>query len=305
MLDLTGLPALDLAIGLAFIFFLLATLALTIQEFIAAILGLRARTLEQGLRSLLEDPTAGWRYVDKFYDHPLIKSLYRTPPPAVVKEAGAKSAAKAEEKREAPDEVAADVGKNAHTQSLGAVPARAGVLQADQGSVLHLSAFLRARGARQLRARGRPRDLLRPGDEGPRRTARGPSAATQAAHRRPAEGRREAADQPRSVLRRHDGPGVGLVQAQDADHPARDRLPHGARDQREHDLDGRAHVEGRHRPLGGRRTGSGEREGRRRRSTTPPMASTRSSRSASRSGGAATRCPMAPTGSRWRSAVGC
>ena len=58
MLDLTGLPALDLAIGLAFIFFLLSTLAATIQEFIAAILGLRARTLEQGLRSLLEDPEA-------------------------------------------------------------------------------------------------------------------------------------------------------------------------------------------------------------------------------------------------------
>ena len=39
MLDLTGLPALDLAIGLAFIFFLLSTLAATIQEFIAAISG--------------------------------------------------------------------------------------------------------------------------------------------------------------------------------------------------------------------------------------------------------------------------
>ena len=67
MLDLTGLPALDLAIGLAFIFFLLSTLAATIQEFIASILGLRARTLEQGLRSLLEDPEKGWQYVDRFY----------------------------------------------------------------------------------------------------------------------------------------------------------------------------------------------------------------------------------------------
>ena len=56
MPDLSGLPALDLAIGLAFIFFLLSTLAATIQEFIAALLGLRARTLEQGLRSLLEHP---------------------------------------------------------------------------------------------------------------------------------------------------------------------------------------------------------------------------------------------------------
>src|ERR1700759_3881333 len=84
MLDLTGLPALDLAIGLAFIFFLLATLAATIQEFIAAIFGLRARMLEEGLRSMLEDPEHGWSYVDKFYDHPLIQSLYRTPGPGIA-----------------------------------------------------------------------------------------------------------------------------------------------------------------------------------------------------------------------------
>lgn len=85
MLDLTGFPALDLAIGLAFVFFLLSTLAATLQEFLAAALGLRARTLEQGLRSLLEDSEKGWRYVDKFYDHGLIRSLYRTDPPAVLK----------------------------------------------------------------------------------------------------------------------------------------------------------------------------------------------------------------------------
>lgn len=102
MLDLTGLPALDLAIGLAFIFFLLSTLALTIQEFIAAILGLRARTLEQGLRSLLEDPEKGWKYVDKFYEHDLIKSLYRTPPPFEGNCKKAKTPAKGK------------LGKNAH-----------------------------------------------------------------------------------------------------------------------------------------------------------------------------------------------
>jgi hypothetical protein len=105
VLDLTGLPALDLAIGLAFIFFLLSTLALTIQEFIAAILGLRARTLEQGLRSLLEDPKKGWKYVDKFYEHDLIKSLYRTPPPFEGK--GAKTKAPGKE----------TLGKNAHVAS--------------------------------------------------------------------------------------------------------------------------------------------------------------------------------------------
>jgi hypothetical protein len=149
--DLTGLPALDLAIGLAFIFFLLSTLALTIQEFIAAILGLRARTLEQGLRSLLEDPAAGWTYVDKFYDHELIQSLYRTPPPPTVKGARAEAEEKAKAKlrsesrpagsptepagamseekgpktneeaakKEAAKEVATARGRNAHTQARG------------------------------------------------------------------------------------------------------------------------------------------------------------------------------------------
>jgi hypothetical protein len=81
MLDLTGSPALDLAIGLAFIFFLLATLASAIHELIASALGLRARTLEQGLRSMLEDPEKGWNLVDDFYDHDLIRSLYRKTPP--------------------------------------------------------------------------------------------------------------------------------------------------------------------------------------------------------------------------------
>ncbi len=115
MLDLTGLPALDLAIGLAFIFFLLSILATTIQEFIAAILGLRARTLEQGLRSMLEDPKTGWTQVDKFYEHDLIKSLYRTPPPPAMtrmQDGGAEEVPPEPEGAEA-------LGKNAHILSRG------------------------------------------------------------------------------------------------------------------------------------------------------------------------------------------
>jgi hypothetical protein len=152
MLDLTGLPALDLAIGLAFIFFLLATLALTIQEFIAAILGLRARTLEQGLRSLLEDPDEGWRYVDKFYNHDLIKSLYRTDPPDKVKKAAATIAEKAgqepakktpkaappptpeeEALQKARAEVAAALGKNAHKGSRGKLARAAAFFKPTRG----------------------------------------------------------------------------------------------------------------------------------------------------------------------------
>jgi hypothetical protein len=71
--DLTGMPVLDLAIGLAFIFLLLSLLASTTQEFIAAFFGLRARTLEEGLRNMLGDDDA----VAAFYKHPLIDTLYR------------------------------------------------------------------------------------------------------------------------------------------------------------------------------------------------------------------------------------
>jgi hypothetical protein len=113
MLDLTGLPALDLAIGLAFIFFLLATLARTIQEFIAAVLGLRARTLEQGLRSMLEDDQTGWKYVDKFYDHPLIRTLYRTSPPQAFEHP--KRASEAD--KNAANAQPQPLGRNADTQS--------------------------------------------------------------------------------------------------------------------------------------------------------------------------------------------
>ena len=74
MPDLTGMPALDLAIGLSFVFLLLSLLASTIQEFIAAFFGLRARTLQEGLRNML----AGDKdVVAAFYKHPLIDALYR------------------------------------------------------------------------------------------------------------------------------------------------------------------------------------------------------------------------------------
>jgi hypothetical protein len=113
-MGLTGLPALDVAIGLSFIFFLLATLALTIQEFIASLLGLRARTLEQGLRSMLEDEKVGWKHVDSFYEHPLIKSLYRTDPPAALTRAP--SAARVPAAATEAPPAAHPLGKNARKE---------------------------------------------------------------------------------------------------------------------------------------------------------------------------------------------
>lgn len=77
MLNLTGIPALDMAIGLSFVFFLLATLALALQELVASLFGLRARTLEEGLRNMLGSPTGTGDLVKDFYRHPLIDTLYR------------------------------------------------------------------------------------------------------------------------------------------------------------------------------------------------------------------------------------
>jgi hypothetical protein len=56
MPDLTGFPALDVAIGLAFLFLLLSTLCSAVNEAIAATLGWRAKTLEDGIGRVLGDP---------------------------------------------------------------------------------------------------------------------------------------------------------------------------------------------------------------------------------------------------------
>jgi hypothetical protein len=94
MPDLTGLPALDVAIGLSFIFLLLSLTASAIQEYIANLLSLRAKVLQRGLRNMLtqESPApagsaaaAATSAVEgperdllfHVYTHPLIRSMYR------------------------------------------------------------------------------------------------------------------------------------------------------------------------------------------------------------------------------------
>ena len=91
MPDLTGFPALDVAIGLSFIFLMLSLLASAVQELIATVLALRARTLEQGLRSMLASDEAlkhWWRrttaakkdaarLLTDVYGHPLIEAQHR------------------------------------------------------------------------------------------------------------------------------------------------------------------------------------------------------------------------------------
>jgi hypothetical protein len=51
--DLGNLPALDVALGLAFLYFLLSTVCSALNEGIASVLGWRAKTLEDAIRNLL------------------------------------------------------------------------------------------------------------------------------------------------------------------------------------------------------------------------------------------------------------
>jgi hypothetical protein len=83
-----GLQILDIAIGLIFVYLLLALICTTVSELLAGLLNRRSRNLFIGIRGLLEDedvklknPQApndpkGNGLVDLFYTHPLIKALH-------------------------------------------------------------------------------------------------------------------------------------------------------------------------------------------------------------------------------------
>ena len=66
-----GLPALDVLIGLFFLYFLLSIVCSAVQEAIAQIFSLRARTLEDGVRNLLGDEGL----TERFFRHPRLKAL--------------------------------------------------------------------------------------------------------------------------------------------------------------------------------------------------------------------------------------
>ena len=71
-----GSATLEVILGMIFIFLLLSVICSTINEWIASSLNLRAKTMQSGIRRLLEDPDG--KYLAKqFYDHPLIKGLSR------------------------------------------------------------------------------------------------------------------------------------------------------------------------------------------------------------------------------------
>jgi hypothetical protein len=71
MPDVTGLTALDVAIGLFFLYFLLSIVCSTISEIVAGALGWRAANLELAIRHLLQDPEK----VAEFWRNPRIRAL--------------------------------------------------------------------------------------------------------------------------------------------------------------------------------------------------------------------------------------
>jgi hypothetical protein len=68
-------PIIETAIGLIFVYLLLSMVCSSIQEFLAALFGWRAKTLLDGIQNMLDNDTA---LVSKIYNDPLIKSLART-----------------------------------------------------------------------------------------------------------------------------------------------------------------------------------------------------------------------------------
>jgi hypothetical protein len=87
MLDL---PALDVAIGLVFLYVVLSFVCTTVNEAISTAIGLRARFLQLGLLNLLSaaprTTPAGIETAKRFYGHPLVQGLIRPghgPDPAI------------------------------------------------------------------------------------------------------------------------------------------------------------------------------------------------------------------------------
>lgn len=73
---LLGSAMLEVAVGMAFFYLLLAIICSSINELIARFLALRATTLQSGIKELLADQEAQG-IAGVLYDHPLIKSLQK------------------------------------------------------------------------------------------------------------------------------------------------------------------------------------------------------------------------------------
>jgi hypothetical protein len=71
-------PALDVALGLFFVYFVLALVCSALNEVIATAAGWRSTDLERGLRNLFKDPKALKKFeaLEAFEKHPLVKGLF-------------------------------------------------------------------------------------------------------------------------------------------------------------------------------------------------------------------------------------
>ena len=70
------MEALDIVIGLTFIYLVLGLVCTTANEFLAGLFGLRSRTLLAGLKNLLQNEDDE-KFLQNFLSHPLIASLRR------------------------------------------------------------------------------------------------------------------------------------------------------------------------------------------------------------------------------------
>jgi hypothetical protein len=75
MNGLFGSAILDTAVGLIFIYLLLAVFCTTVNEWISGIFSSRAKYLQQGIKQLLQDPSGAASLLQNFYAHPVIASL--------------------------------------------------------------------------------------------------------------------------------------------------------------------------------------------------------------------------------------
>ncbi len=69
-----GSAILEVGIGITFIYLFLSLIGTAINEFISGVFKLRSKNLEEGIRSILNDPD-GKGLAKEFYDHPLVNGL--------------------------------------------------------------------------------------------------------------------------------------------------------------------------------------------------------------------------------------
>lgn len=85
---MSNFAALEVAIGLSFLYFVLSLVCSTVTEAIAAKLGWRAKTLEQGILNLLSGTdhisASGRSLAAQFWEHPLIQALSRPQKPGAA-----------------------------------------------------------------------------------------------------------------------------------------------------------------------------------------------------------------------------